>query len=508
MDLLAISLPLIEKASDIEYLDPQTGNLIRTQLNYTSCNWPKDSYNITKIYKHSWTSEFDIECDKFKIGLIGSFTFAGIFTGSLFFKFACDSFGRKKTALFGGMGYTTTLLIFLFSHHFYLNIVLSFIGCFFSVNLALTSYLLVTESVSHHLRGSFGAVIMTGFSACGIIYALFFKFLESWRIVFIISSSSTYFFIIIFYLLLQESPIFYVYKGDYKNFIETCKNIAKVNNRFEVFSKTISEDTEFKRDLIEIEMQLNKKSKQGDFKENLSDPENGKEDTCKSNVSLLINENIKNDDMKNLISKGNDKKNKYGILALLTYSQIRYKFLILCFLWFTTSGNYYGLTINLKNLPGDIYLVNIINYTFEAVSYFFAGYIINVKWAGRKRTVLFLHIMAVIIFTCISLIHFNEFFSMLFPFLAKFAFAALFNILYTYSLEIYPTCVRAQGFGINSAMARVLSIKFPIVIELFGEIITMIFLVLNILCSVLVCFLPETLGKPLRNGMEEDDSNR
>jgi hypothetical protein len=71
-------------------------------------------------------------------------------------------------------------------------------------------------------------------------------------------------------------------------------------------------------------------------------------------------------------------------------------FLTACFLWFSVSGNYYGLTIYLKHIPGDIYFNGIVVYTFEMFSYFFSGFIINTSLFGRRKTLLIYFLTATI----------------------------------------------------------------------------------------------------------------
>lgn len=499
VELLPISLPFFEKSPEIAYVDQSTGNIIHTQLNYTTCTWPEEYYNVTKVYKHSWISTFNIECDKLLIGLIGSFTFAGVCVGSLFFKTICDGVGRKKTVLYSGIGYSITLLAFVFSNSIYMNYAFSFVGCFFCVNAALGSYILVNESVSREIRGSFGCVIMTGFSACGITYALLYKYVENWRFVLLISSVSTFIFVILFYLVTNESPIYYVYKGDYKMFMDTCKDIAKSNNREQEFEKEIrSLDVEYIGILRELENYLN--SKKEELNKNSSNPSN--------KLKLIFDDNTSNKPKDTIKTPEQNKKQKLtGLTALLCVSQIRSYFLMLCYLWFTISGNYYGLTINLKNLKGDLYTNNIMNYTFEAFSYFFVGYVMNQTWAGRKKTILLLTMIAIIIFFFFSIFELSDFLSEFLTFLAKFAFAGVFNILYTYSLEVFPTCVRAQGFGINSAFARASSIIFPLLIEVLGNILNIVFLIMNIIGFVMVLFLPETLGRPLKDDYDDEEQD-
>jgi MFS family permease len=183
---------------------------------------------------------------------------------------------------------------------------------------------------------------------------------------------------------------------------------------------------------------------------------------------------------------------------------IRYKFLILCFLWFCVGGNYYGLSIYLKRLPGDIYLNGIIIYTFEAFSYFFAGYIVNVSFVGRKGTLISFYCIAVLCFGCLSFLNLEDFYTTSITFIARFAIAGIYNIFYNYSLENYPTPVRALAFGINNLFAKIGAVLFPILIEVIVEYISFLFVSMNIICLGLMMFLPETIGKNLKEEIEEE----
>ena len=55
-------------------------------------------------------------------------------------------------------------------------------------------------------------------------------------------------------------------------------------------------------------------------------------------------------------------------------------------------------------------------------------------------------------------------------FIGKFAVAACFSIMYTYSAELYPTCVRSSALGFCSSCARVGGALSPIMFGLDGDI--------------------------------------
>ena len=60
--------------------------------------------------------------------------------------------------------------------------------------------------------------------------------------------------------------------------------------------------------------------------------------------------------------------------------------------------------------------------------------------------------------------------SKIMAFIGKFAVAACFSILYTYSAELYPTCVRSSAVGFSSSCARVGGALSPIMFGLDGDL--------------------------------------
>ena len=168
-------------------------------------------------------------------------------------------------------------------------------------------------------------------------------------------------------------------------------------------------------------------------------------------------------------------------------------------------GNYYGLSIYLKKLPGDIYFNGIVIYTFEAFSYFFAGYVVNIKWIGRKGTLSTFYTIAVLGFACLSLLELEDFYIITLTFISRFAVAGVYNVFFTYALELYPTPVRALGFGINSLFAKIGAIIFPMLIEVVSEYIAFVFVSMNVICLGLMLFMPETNGISLKDEIEEEE---
>jgi MFS family permease len=269
----------------------------------------------------------------------------------------------------------------------------------------------------------------------------------------------------------------------------------------------------------DVKTKLLDKDIDNDYKESHTGAEADINDTAENternayketNESNDFNENENKDKSANRAkSKSQDddeiicNENNYSGLDLIKYPSQRYLFLISCILWFCISGNYYGLTIHMKHLPGDIYLNGILIYTFEMISYFFSGFIINFSFIGRKGAIFTYYLIAVLGFLLLMIKNLSHEYYLSLFLITRFVVAGVFNILYTYTVEIYPTVLRAQGFAFNSAFGKIGSIIFPLLIEIFAQYVNLLFASMNIVCFCLMFFMPETLNKSLMNNIPE-----
>ena len=106
--------------------------------------------------------------------------------------------------------------------------------------------------------------------------------------------------------------------------------------------------------------------------------------------------------------------------------------------------------------------------------------------------------------------------SKIMAFVGKFAVAACFSILYTFSAELYPTCVRSSAVGFCSSCARVGGALSPLIFGLDHEYAwfsNTVFGVLSLLgkstsfLNIILWFSHDYLNFPARNLRYADVSN-
>lgn len=494
VDMISISLAYLERMPDVYITNSERPNLVH-QLNYTLCERNKTgniSLEIATHYGYSWVSEYDIYCDKLLTSSIGSFCFLGSFIGAIIFHLFANSFGRKNTASLSLLWFAVLASLIVMAPNIITVMIICLLMQLFASMTAISTFMLSLETVAVKHRGVFGSIINSGFSICGITYILLFKYLNDWRQVFVTCSALSLFFGLLFFVISKESYRFYFSKGKIEELVLVLQEIAAFNGRKSIFTEEINK-SEYKVVHSQINSSYNK---------------NTLEEASEIFATEFIpaedrDENIEKekDDACLLLSKQNVKEH-YSVFDLLKYPSVRSNFLIMCFLWFCSGANYYGISINIKNLPGDIYVNGIIIYTLEVISYIFSGNIINV--IGRKKTLYGFYLIAILGYLTLIIFTLSDLQLLIITFIARFCISGIFTIFYTYALELYPTVIRAQGFSCNSGCARIASILVPFVIELLSkDSNNLLFAVMNIGCIILLIFLPETKGHPLHDFIHE-----
>jgi MFS family permease len=232
LDLLSISLPYLEKTSIVSINSTDSTDIPPKNytLNYTICENYKN-FKIIQSSGHSWVTDFDIECNKIKTGLIGSLTFLGVLFGSWLFQILPDTIGRRKTMILGGCSFSVILFLFIFINDIYQAYFLSFFLQIFAYLGLLSIFLIVNEVSSPESRSVYGAIINSAFSFSGLFYIAMFYWLNNWRYCFIIGSVFNLVICFIYMKYGYESPRYYLAKGEVNQAITVFTQIAVFNGR-------------------------------------------------------------------------------------------------------------------------------------------------------------------------------------------------------------------------------------------------------------------------------------
>ena len=484
-NFLAPVLPYLEREPIISYKD-ENGVIQESSLNFEIC---KKNYTIIERFDYSWISEFNIECDQFMIGLIGVFTFIGNTLGGIAFAFVSKFLSHKNILVLSSIGFSLVIYIITLVNsikYFYvIFIMLLFVGLF--CNLLCYSSLVVSEEIiSSRRRSLFSSVINTGYGLCGIMYSIIFMYVQNWRYDFYILIGLSLFTGLIIWMFIYDSPRSYIDNKDMETTLKILGGIAEFNGIKNQYLEDIK--SEENKLLIKdiLDYNIGKDVEMDDLENN--------------------NNNINEKDGNDLLIE-NKKKNtgeKITVFSSLKYPSLRYKFLILCVLWFGTRLTSNCISLSSKALPGNYYYNIIFLFIFECIAYNVSGILINIKALGRKGTLWSQYIIIATIFVLLSLFDFSIPVELFLNFCSRFCAAAIELVYWTYTLEVYPTPVRSVNFGVNVTFGNIGSILAPMIYEYIPSwIFFLVFAGLSLFHSILLIFLPETEGKPMVETIDE-----
>ncbi|XP_052244559.1 organic cation transporter protein-like isoform X1 [Dreissena polymorpha] len=203
-----------------------------------------------------------------------------------------------------------------------------------------------------------------------------------------------------------------------------------------------------------------------------------------------------------------------SVLKMFTVPRLLLRTLIIYFNWMVVNIVYYGLSLNVGNLSGDIYVNFTITSTMELGAYIMCLLLLNK--VGRKS----LHAGTMILggVSCLCTIFStlyappeHAWITVVLANVGKFGISAAFAIIYVWSSELFPTLVRHSGIGSSSMVGIVGTILSPYTMELgnlipgnFGKALPLIiFGGLSVAAGMLSLLLPETKGAVLPESVRD-----
>ena len=459
LSLIQTSLPIIERMPKVFYINETT------DLTYEICG---QNYTVVKKYDYSWITDMGIECDKAKVGYIGTFFYSGMTVGNFCFSIINKYLMHKQIIII----FTFTYVVFLFLttviNNFYFRLVcLLLVGI--SQGLANPSTLtIVSESVSSKWRSLFASLINVGYSTCPIMYTYIYVGLGKWKYIFWMQNIIATICGVLYIIILKNSARTFFTKNKPEEGIEVLRKIAKFNGKLNEFEEALNNN---------------------DFD------------------SLLKNE--ENEENKETVK---EEKNQLGYSALFKYRSVRYKFIIFSVMWMFMTFLTNAIVINTKKMKGDFYINIISLFIVEILAGVLCGFIINIPSFGRKKSLITFYIGVTVgfgLYILFDKLNVGSVASLIAMGIIRFSCTGVFTSYYIYYMESYPTPIRALGFGLNQTLGNLAGSISPIIIEFFNEIILYIsFAVFVIINIILTFFVPETVGKPMLETIEEIEQEK
>ena len=163
-------------------------------------------------------------------------------------------------------------------------------------------------------------------------------------------------------------------------------------------------------------------------------------------------------------------------------------------------------------MKGDFYLNIISLFIVEIIAGVIVGFIINIPSFGRKKSLITFYLgvtVGFILYILFDKLEVGSLASLFAMAIIRFSCTGVFTSYYIYFMESYPTPIRALGFGLNQTLGNLAGSISPIIIEFFPEIILYIsFAALVVVDIILTFFVPETVGKPMLESIEEIEAEK
>ncbi|KAL7087814.1 hypothetical protein ACP275_13G091400 [Erythranthe tilingii] len=416
----------------------------------------------------STVAEFGLICsEKYKVGLVQAVFFGGCMIGAGVFGHLSDSkLGRKGSlivvcllnAIFGCL---TSL-----SPHYWIYALLRLLTGFSTGGVGLCAFVLATEPVGPSKRGVAGMSTFYFFSGgiaalSGIAYLF-----RSWRSLYLATSIPSILFL--FFVLIpfvSESPRWYLIRGKTGLAMKTMRRIAELNGNIL--------------------------------------PEDG--------VTLAIDEDANGKTGNESAAEEEEEIAGGSIVDVLRSPLMRIRLLLAVSINFFCSIVYYGLSLNVVNLGTNIYLSVFLNAVAEMPAFLLTAILLDRY--GRKPLAIGTQWFSggfCLVGGLIKAFGVGKTVRMACSVMGIFGMAGTYNLLFIYTVELFPTVVRNAALGCATQAAQMGAILAPVVVVLGERVPFLVFGVCGIVGGVLAFLLPETLNRPLYDtmaGIEEGEGN-
>ncbi|KAI8485949.1 hypothetical protein Bbelb_362700 [Branchiostoma belcheri] len=455
------SIPLeLDTSGEWRYSRCQQFNLNESGLNVVTENRTLQRCTDGWVYdrSHYGTSivtQFDLVCDRAwlrefaqSVHMLG-YSFGAITSGAL-----SDRYGRRPTIVWCIVLLITFSVASAFSPNYIVFVTLKFFLGAVNVSIYYTAFVLGIEVLDHSKHTMFGMsmylFLIMGYIGLG---ALAYITKDWWKLQ--LAISAPFLPCLSYWWLLSESPRWLIVTGRTAEAKKVIRRAARMN-RADLPDKLYHE----------------------------------------MDRSLLHNHG------------DNEKGREHNLLDLVRTPNLRKNTLIVGFTWFVMVAVYFGLSLGAPELPGDPYVNFILCSCMEIVAIVVAWSTMD-RW-GRKPPVIAAFLIAGISCGATAVVP-KELWrvSTGLTMVGKLGVSVTYGVFPVYSAEVFPTVVRNMGIGLASMIGRAGGILAPFV-ALLGEywppLPLLTFGILSFLDGVAILALPETLGIPLPNTLEDAEN--
>ena len=406
---------------------------------------------------YNFAYSFDLYCNKaFYVPMLSTVFFFGGILGCVMLNSIPDKYGRKN--IFKILVFLSCLLqlnLFLTIGPVHLVIV-HFLSGFSSFAYGMSS-VIVSEYSPRNIAGIVMSVVNAVYPLTGIVVGVYFMFINNWRLLFFLTSVLNTVVTLFTLKYFVESPRWLNSQKKTDECLETLRSIAETNGRVKEWEEFLA-----------------------------------------TNKNALLNDGPK--------QNSNSAKN-YSLIQIIGFKSQRTNFIFNSFLWLSGGFCFYGIILNLGHMGGDFFADSILAFTGEITSELSSGWMAEIfgrVFVMQSGAFLGATCFLVYISTPVTYFWMRSFFI----FFATFGYAALFNVVFIYTPELFPTPIRGTVCGFSYLISRLGAMIVSPLTEAFGPSkANFIFILFGYLMGVCCFYMEETLGKEIQDEIPEATGN-
>ncbi|XP_059083500.1 solute carrier family 22 member 1-like [Tigriopus californicus] len=423
------------------------------QANVSSCS-SSDLIVDDSYVKSSMVIDYDFTCGQaFLKNVINSLYLVGMLVGSFIIGSLSDRFGRLKGLLISVFLVSVAGSLCALKPPLIVLGILRVLCGMGGVGSFICGYVIVVELVTPRYSIQMNMLISIGFAIGSIIVTTLSFLIREWQYL-QLAIHAPLIILMSYGFLVPESPRWLISKGRHREAKRIIAQIAKVNGRPEpthLYNKTNTVHTYHEiRSVEEIE--------------------------------------------------------KVSLWEVLNHRPLLLRTLVMMVNWFSVTMSFYGIIFTLTSLAGDPYLNFFLGILTELPGIFLVYF--SVRFVGRRINMSFLMTFGGV--SCIiagismgSNFHLSQ---RIFAFIAKLCAAAIFNSIFLYTTELYPTNIRNSALGSCSTIGRIGGVSALLLgglSQIWVPLPLIVYGCIGIVAGFGTLFLPETSGTPLPETIEE-----
>ncbi|ODN00544.1 Organic cation transporter 1 [Orchesella cincta] len=406
----------------------------------------------------SIADEWDLRCEKAWISdVFTSCLMIGMIVGNLSVSLLADWYGRRQTYLlilcimfFGTLMSALSPTIYIYAVARFIAGI-GFCGCINVSSMAVMEFMTPKWRSLSNCLGPMGEGVM--------LLSCIAYFIRPWRLLYL-ATAVPYVLIIPIYFFLPESPRWLIRNKKLKEAHDVLGYMAKINGK-----EPISYD------LLEA---LQKQEE-------------------KETESL--------------------KAKKLSYMEFVRNKSLFVTSLYLFAIWFSWNVAYYGISYNIRNVPGNLYfnviLIGLANAVGQRISMPLSD------WVGRRKAVLCGMVLSAVFLValaiCFLTISVGSYLILIVCFVGLLGMSCTRAATRLLSGESFPTAVRTMGLGVGGLGANIAGVVTPQVAYLgsrWPALPFFIFSVVSVLGSLVVFMMKETKDTPLSDNVKSGNKNK